>query len=353
MTDLVRRGWRRAATRLPPRRVSAHGHTGQTLEEILPGRHSSLPDLGRGRRLSRGSATGGSRDLHHPSRSSVAAKGRTRAPTAAAAWSAARTMRRRRSGAGQLRRLRRAAHRCRAPGFGSIDGPGGQPGCTGALTAHIDRQRSPSSRFPAPPGYSRPRHGPAARHASGPCDARSRRRPEPSPRRGERHDHLAFAVAAPLRTARRRRPRKWSASWVHLALLEGDFRRRGRSPDDGAAQRGGIRHAGQTPDAQSLLSLEEIRRDTRTPCARWPAPRATAAAVLTMAIGLAGPRPLQPWLRRRPRQPLPWPDADRLVRNRRRRGSNPGRIPGRATPPTSVAEPAVDHRDLGAWRSRS
>ena len=147
----------------------------------------------------------------------------------------------------------------------------------------------------------------------------------------------------------------------HLSLLEDDFRRRGLSPDDArrAARRalGGVERAKDLHrDARSLLSLEEIRRDTRHALRSLARSRGfTAASVLTMAIGIGGTTTLFSLVYGVLFRPLPWSEADRLVRIEERRGGNPGRVPWTISNATYLEwrrQPSTIE-DLGAWRGQS
>ena len=126
----------------------------------------------------------------------------------------------------------------------------------------------------------------------------------------------------------------------HLSLLEDDFRRRGLSPDD--ARRAARRALGGVERAKDL------HREARSR-------GFTAAAVLTMAIGIGGTTTLFSLVYGVLFRPLPWSEADRLVRIEERRGGNPGRVPWTISNATYLEwrrQPSTIE-DLGAWRGQS
>ena len=106
---------------------------------------------------------------------------------------------------------------------------------------------------------------------------------------------------------------------AHLALLEQEFRQRGLSDADArsAARRrfGGMSHARELQrDARSFIWLEDARRDVQYGVRTLTrAPTFTAAAVLTLAIGIGGGTAVFSLFNAVLLRPLPFPDPDRLV----------------------------------------
>ncbi|HEY7789701.1 MAG TPA: ABC transporter permease [Vicinamibacterales bacterium] len=106
----------------------------------------------------------------------------------------------------------------------------------------------------------------------------------------------------------------------HLALIEEDYRRRGLSPQDArlAARRafGGVEQAKEAHrDARSFIWLEQLRQDVRHACrslARTPG--FTIVVVLTLAVGIGANAAIFSVINGVLLKPLPYPDADRLVR---------------------------------------
>lgn len=106
----------------------------------------------------------------------------------------------------------------------------------------------------------------------------------------------------------------------HLTLLEDEYRRRGLSAAE--AQRaarlalGGVEQAKDLHrDARAFRWIDDLRRDVRQ---AWRtlarAPRFASVAVLTMALGIGANTAVFSVVHALLLQPLPFPDADRLVR---------------------------------------
>jgi predicted permease len=106
---------------------------------------------------------------------------------------------------------------------------------------------------------------------------------------------------------------------AHLALLEREHRQRGLSAIDArrAARRqfGGLNHARELQrEARSFIWLEDARRDVHYAArALARTPTFTAAAILTLAIGIGGGTAVFSLFRAVLLRPLPFPDPDRLV----------------------------------------
>jgi predicted permease len=106
---------------------------------------------------------------------------------------------------------------------------------------------------------------------------------------------------------------------AHLALLEDDFRRRGLSPDDArlAARRmfGGVEQAkDRHRDARSFVWLDDARRDVLYAARTLrQTPGFTAAAVLTLALGIGANVTIFTLLDAVVFKPLPVPAAGELV----------------------------------------
>ena len=107
---------------------------------------------------------------------------------------------------------------------------------------------------------------------------------------------------------------------AHLALLEEKFRAEGMSADEArlAARRtfGGVDQAKeQQRDARSFRWLDDLQRDARYALRSLRrSPAFTTAAVLTLAIGIGATTTIYSIVDTVLIQPLPYPDAGRLVR---------------------------------------
>jgi putative ABC transport system permease protein len=105
----------------------------------------------------------------------------------------------------------------------------------------------------------------------------------------------------------------------HLALLEDEFRHRGMSAAEaGAAARRSFGHVAGVKDmhrdARSLTWVEDFGRDLQYAARTLRrSPGFTVAAVLTLAIAVGGATAVFSLLDAVLLQPLPFPDADRLV----------------------------------------
>ncbi len=131
---------------------------------------------------------------------------------------------------------------------------------------------------------------------------------------------------------------------AHLALLEDRFVTEGMSPADAklAARRafGGVEQAKEHQrDARSFRWIDDARQDAvygLRSLRRSPA--FTVTAVLTLAIGIGATTAIYSVVDRVLLQPLPFPDADRLVRLR-----EPERPPN---------TPSMDYQEYLEWRAR-
>jgi predicted permease len=145
----------------------------------------------------------------------------------------------------------------------------------------------------------------------------------------------------------------------HLAFLEDDYRRRGLPPEEA---RIAARRALGTPgriaqlhrDARSWPSMEETLLDVRYAVRSLTRSRGfTAVALVTIALAVGTTTTLFSIGYGVLSRPLPWPEADRLVRLEERRGGNPGRIPWTISNAAYHAwrEHATTIEGLGAWRA--
>lgn len=106
----------------------------------------------------------------------------------------------------------------------------------------------------------------------------------------------------------------------HLALLEERFVRDGMAPDEAAlaARRafGGVEQAKERQrDARSFRWIEDAGKDAVFAVRSLSkSPAFTIAAVLTLAIGIGATTTIYSVVDRVLLQPLPFPDADRLIR---------------------------------------
>jgi hypothetical protein len=133
----------------------------------------------------------------------------------------------------------------------------------------------------------------------------------------------------------------------HLALIEDDFRRRGMTPEEArvASRRkfGGVEYTKDLHrDARSFVWLDQLRQDLQyafRTLARSPG--FTLVVVLTLALGIGANTAMFSVVNAVILRPLPYRDADRLVRVSE---SNPG--VGRLT--ASVSQP-----NFLDWRART
>jgi putative ABC transport system permease protein len=137
----------------------------------------------------------------------------------------------------------------------------------------------------------------------------------------------------------------------HLALLEDEYRRRGLSDDEARRQArlalGGLDRARELHrDARSFPWLEDLRRDVpyairglrRTP-------GFTAAAILTLGLGIGATVAIVSVAHAVILRPLPFPESDRLVHLTE---SAPPPVPGQPSPPRNIT-----YAQFEEWRART
>lgn len=137
----------------------------------------------------------------------------------------------------------------------------------------------------------------------------------------------------------------------HLALLEDEYRRRGLTDDEARRQArvalGGVDQTKERHrDARSLPWLEDLRRDVpyairglrRTP-------GFTAAAILTLALGIGATVAIVSVANAVILRPLPYPESDRLVHLT---DAAPPPVPGKPAPPRSIT-----YAQFVEWREQT
>lgn len=148
----------------------------------------------------------------------------------------------------------------------------------------------------------------------------------------------------------------------HLALLEDEHRRRGLTAD--AAHVAARRAMGSVSlakdlhhDARSFPWIEDARIDLRVAIRMLlAAPGFAAVVVLTMALSIGATTTLFSLVYGVLLRPLPWPDADRIVRLQETRGGRAGRVPWTITNGTYRAwreQPSTVSEIGGGVTSRS
>jgi len=115
-------------------------------------------------------------------------------------------------------------------------------------------------------------------------------------------------------------------------MLEDEYRRRGMSADDArlAARRaiGGVALArDRHRDARTFAWLDDARQDLRFAARMLKhSPGFAAVVTLTMALSIGATTTLFSLVYSVLMRPLPWPDADRVVRLQEARGGRVGRV---------------------------
>jgi putative ABC transport system permease protein len=145
----------------------------------------------------------------------------------------------------------------------------------------------------------------------------------------------------------------------HLALLEDEHRRRGLTAD--AAHVAARRAMGSVPlakdlhrDARSFPWIEDARIDLRVAIRMLlAAPGFAAVVVLTMALSVGATTTLFSLVYGVLMRPMPWPDADRIVRLQETRGGRAGRVTWTISNGTYRAwrEQPSTVEEIGGWFS--
>lgn len=143
----------------------------------------------------------------------------------------------------------------------------------------------------------------------------------------------------------------------HLAMLEADYQQRGMTPDESrlAARRamGSVALAKDWHrDARSFPWIEDAITDLRAAVRMLAAsPGFAAVVVLTMALSIGATTTLFSLVYGVLMRPLPWPDADRLVRVQETRGGRAGRVPWTISNGTYRAwrEQPATVEEIGGW----
>ncbi len=145
---------------------------------------------------------------------------------------------------------------------------------------------------------------------------------------------------------------------AHLVLIEDEYRARGLSPDDARAaarrQFGAVeRVRGLHRDARSFPWLDDARQDVwATARALQRRPWTAAAVVGLVALAVGGVTTLSSVVYGVLFRPLPWPNADALVRLEESRGGRQGRIPWTISNASYLAwrEQHETIAEIGGWR---
>ena len=146
---------------------------------------------------------------------------------------------------------------------------------------------------------------------------------------------------------------------AHLAMLEDEHRRRGMSADEAklAARRaiGSVALAKDLHrDARSFGWLEDARQDLRFAARMLKhSPGFAAVVILTMALSIGATTTLFSLVYGVLMRPLPWPDADRVVRLQEARGGRVGRVTWTISNGTYRAwrEQPSTVEEIGGWFS--
>jgi predicted permease len=143
----------------------------------------------------------------------------------------------------------------------------------------------------------------------------------------------------------------------HLALIEDEHRRRGLTPE--AARLAARRAMGSVAlasdrhrDARSFPWVEDAISDLRIAARMLVAsPGFAAVVVLTMALSIGATTTLFSLVYGVLMRPLPWPDADRLVRLQETRGGRAGRVTWTISNGTYRAwrEQPATVEEIGGW----
>jgi hypothetical protein len=143
----------------------------------------------------------------------------------------------------------------------------------------------------------------------------------------------------------------------HLALLEDEHRRRGLSPQD--ARLAARRSMGSLTwtrdlhrDARSFPWIEDAAGDLKVAVRMLVASAGFAAVVvLTMALSIGATTTLFSLVYGVLMRPLPWPDADRVIRLQETRGGRAGRVTWTITNGTYRAwrEQPSTVEEIGGW----
>jgi putative ABC transport system permease protein len=144
---------------------------------------------------------------------------------------------------------------------------------------------------------------------------------------------------------------------AHLALLEDEYRRRGMSAADAAlaARRavGSVALArDRHRDARSFAWLDDARQDLRFALRMLTrAPGFAAVVIVTMALSVGATTTLFSVAYGVLMRPLPWSDADRLVRLQETRGGRPSRVAWTISNGTYLAwrEKPSTVEGIGGW----
>jgi len=143
----------------------------------------------------------------------------------------------------------------------------------------------------------------------------------------------------------------------HLALLEDEYRRRGMTPDEARlAARSAMGSVALVEnlhrDARSLPWIEDALIDLRVAARMLLAsPGFAAVVVLTMALSIGATTTLFSLSYGVLMRPMPWPDADRVVRVFETRGGRAPRVPLTVSNGTYLAwaERPTTIEEIGGW----
>jgi hypothetical protein len=144
---------------------------------------------------------------------------------------------------------------------------------------------------------------------------------------------------------------------AHLALLQREYESRGMPPEEARlAARKAFGNVEQTKEAhrdtRSLRIVEIVLWDARLALRTLVrSPGFSTVSIVLMALGIAATTTLFSLTYGVLLKPLPWPDADRVVRLQEMRGGNPGRVPWTITNTTYHAwrEQPTTIDAIGGW----